>query len=167
MAGAITGESRRLEYPVIVAGETICTIKSYPESALFERDMARLIQAISGLGKMRNIGIDITDLPKEPAPPEDGALQEVIDAYEQELDAYRDSFMDVLDIAAPHFSNAADAIDALIAAGDKIAGKGCTEAILYNDNESFELFNAAFAPIFAEYSKKRGAKTNKYRAKLK
>ena len=122
--------------------ELLCTVTYNPRSAIFLREMARLAQALSGVGTLR--GINIPSLP------------EISDGDEGALDA--------LDAAAGAFGGIADAFDALVAASDKIIGSGVTDAILAEDDENLTLFNAVYAPIFEEYVKVRSEKMDKYRA---
>jgi len=150
MDNIITGQSYRREHDVVVANKVICTISYNPKSELFGRNVARLLQALSGLAKTRNIKIpDLPNLPEE----ENGAADE-----------QREAFADALERAAEPLGKFADAYDVFIAAADKIGGCGVTEAILDEDDEKLTLFSKAFAPIFEEYNKQRRAKTNKYRA---
>jgi len=130
------------------AGRQICTIIYYPKSQLFARNVARLIQELQTLSKFSKSKLD--------------GLPETIDTEDAE-DV--EEVMEQLERTAKPLIDYADAIDAFIVASDKIIGKGATESILENDDESLTNYMKIMNPIFKEYGEQRGKKVDKYRAK--
>ena len=136
----ITGKSHRKEIEIEVGGVLICTASYNPKSELFIRNVARVVQTLNNLSKIR--GIKLRDLPE-------------IDDEEG---------LDALDAASTELGGLADAYDTFIAASDKIIGIGVTETIIDEDDQNLTLFNKVFNPIFEEYVKVRKAKMDGYRA---
>lgn len=144
-------------------GEHICTVVYYPgNETIFQRNVIRLFEALHG--GMKQKGINVPDFPDEPTPPETED-EDAIAAYEKGMEDHLKGFESALDTIMPSLSKIADNIDAIIEAGDKIAGQGVTEKILETDDNDWTNFNIVFAPIFEEYARQRGEKTSKYRAK--